>query len=45
MTKTIGRNVVISAAFAQAHAEKLEPLGRFRLKDVEGEQELFTLPA
>ena len=44
MTKALGKNVVISAAFAQAYAGKLEPLGRFRLKDVEGEQELFTLP-
>src|ERR671931_1028731 len=34
MTKTLGKNVVISAAFAQAYGGKLETLGRFRLKDV-----------
>ena len=45
MTKTLGRNVVISAAFAESYSGNLAPLGKFRLKDVEGEQELFTLPA
>ena len=44
MTKTLGKNVVISAAFADSYPGKLAPLGKFRLKDVEGEQELFTLP-
>ena len=44
LTQTLGRNVVISAAFAQAYPGKLEALGRYHLKDVEGEQELFTLP-
>jgi adenylate cyclase len=44
MTKTLGRNVVISAAFAAAYRGALQSLGRHRLKDVEGEQELFTLP-
>lgn len=44
MTKTLGKNVVISAAFADSYPGKLVPLGRFPLKDVEGEQELFTLP-
>jgi len=44
MSKTLGRNVVISAAFAAAYRGALAPLGRHRLKDVEGEQELFTLP-
>jgi hypothetical protein len=44
MTKTLGRNLVISAAFAEAYPGKLEPLGNFKLKDVEGEQSLFTLP-
>jgi adenylate cyclase len=43
MTKTLGRNVVISRAFADACKEKLESLGKHRLKDVEGEQELFTI--
>ena len=45
MSKTLGKTVVISSAFAQAYAKPLQPLGRFRLKDVEGEQELYTLPA
>ena len=43
MCKALGRNVIVSAAFAGACAERLEPLGRHRLKDVEGEQELFTV--
>ena len=37
------KSVVISAAFADAYPGKLEPLGKFKLKDVEGEQALFTL--
>jgi adenylate cyclase len=45
MTKTLGRNIVISAAFAQRYAGKLQSLGKHKLKDVEGDQELFTLPA
>ncbi|HUQ75225.1 MAG TPA: DUF427 domain-containing protein [Burkholderiales bacterium] len=44
MTKTLGKSLVISAAFADNYPGKLEPLGKFKLKDVEGEQELFTLP-
>ena len=44
MTKTLGKSVVISAAFADVYPGKLEPLGNFKLKDVEGEQALFTLP-
>ena len=44
MCKTLGRDLVISSAFADSYAGKLEPLGKFKLKDVEGEQELFTLP-
>jgi adenylate cyclase len=44
MCKTLGRNVVISAAFADAYRGELEALGKFKLKDVEGEQALFTLP-
>jgi class 3 adenylate cyclase/uncharacterized protein (DUF427 family) len=43
MCKSLGRNVVASAAFAGACAEPLVSLGRHKLKDVEGEQELFTL--
>ena len=44
MCKTLGRNVVASSAFAGACAEPLATLGRHKLKDVEGEQDLFTLP-
>jgi adenylate cyclase len=43
MCKTLGRNVVVSSTFADACPEKLVSLGRHKLKDVEGEQELFTL--
>lgn len=43
MCKTLGRNLVLSSAFAAACPERLVSLGRHRLKDVEGEQELFTL--
>jgi len=44
MTKTLARNIVISGSFADSYAGKLESLGKHKLKDVEGEQELFTLP-
>jgi len=44
MTKTLGRNVVISSTFADGYPGKLVSLGRHALKDVEGEQELYTLP-
>ena len=43
MTKTLGKNIVISAAFADNYAGKLESLGKHKLKDVEGDQELFTI--
>jgi class 3 adenylate cyclase/uncharacterized protein (DUF427 family) len=43
MCKTLNRTVVVSSAFAAACPEKLVSLGRHKLKDVEGEQELFTL--
>jgi adenylate cyclase len=43
MCKALDRNVIVSAAFADACAEPLESLGRHKLKDVAGEQELFTL--
>jgi|1185.fasta_scaffold07019_3 adenylate cyclase len=43
MTKTLGRNIVISSSFADSYAGKVESLGKHMLKDVEGEQELFTL--
>ena len=44
MCKTLGKAVVVSSAFAAAHEGKLVSLGRHELKDVEGSQELFTLP-
>jgi adenylate cyclase len=44
MCKTLGEPVVISSAFAAACGEELKSLGRHELKDVEGSQELFTLP-
>lgn len=44
MCKTLSQPVVISAAFADAYPGKLPSLGRHALKDVAGEQELFTLP-
>ena len=43
MSKTLGRKVVISSAFAKAYGGELVSLGCHRLKDVEHEQELFTL--
>jgi adenylate cyclase len=43
MCKTLGHNVIISSAFAAAYGGELRSLGSHRLKDVEGEQELFTL--
>src|SRR5262249_26763128 len=44
MCKALAQRVVISSAFAAAYGDKLAPLGRHELKDVEGSQELFTLP-
>lgn len=41
--KALARNVIVSSAFAAACPERLESLGRHKLKDVEGAQELFTL--
>ncbi len=43
MCKTLNRTLVVSSAFAEACPEKLASLGRHKLKDVAGEQELFTL--
>jgi adenylate cyclase len=43
MCKTLGRKVVISAAFAKAYGGELAALGAHRLKDVAGEQQLYTL--
>lgn len=44
MTKTLNRQVLLSASFADTYPGKLLPLGKYALKDVDGEQELFTLP-
>jgi class 3 adenylate cyclase/uncharacterized protein (DUF427 family) len=44
MTKELGKPVLISAAFAAAYARELVSLGRYPLKGLEGEHELFTLP-
>src|SRR5690348_18254091 len=43
MSKVLGHSIVASSAFAAACAEPLVSLGRHSLKDLEGEQELFTL--
>jgi class 3 adenylate cyclase/uncharacterized protein (DUF427 family) len=45
MCKTLGQPVVISSAFARTYPGKLRSLGTHELKDVEGSQELFTLPS
>ena len=44
MCKTLTKNVVLSSSFAAAYDGQLASLGRHELKDVEGSQELFTLP-
>jgi class 3 adenylate cyclase/uncharacterized protein (DUF427 family) len=44
MCKTLGKTVVVSSAFAKTYDGKLASLGHHELKDVEGSQELFTLP-
>ena len=43
MCKTLGKNLIISSSFNEVCGEKLESLGKHKLKDVEGEQELFTV--
>jgi adenylate cyclase len=44
MTKEVGKPVLISAAFAAAYGRELVSVGKFPLKGLEGEHELFTLP-
>ncbi len=44
MTKSLDKLVLFSASFADTYPGKLQSLGKHALKDVEGEQELFTLP-
>ncbi len=44
MTKTMGRPVIVSKAFAEAYGEALESLGTHTLRGVEEPQELFALP-
>lgn len=44
MTKDLQKPVLISAAFAAAYGRELVPLGKYPLKGLDGEHELFTLP-
>jgi adenylate cyclase len=44
MTKEVGKPVLTSAAFAASYPGKLVSTGRYPLKGLEGEHELFTLP-
>ncbi len=44
MTKELQKTVLVSAAFADKYPGKLLSVGRYRLKGLEGERELFTLP-
>lgn len=44
MTKELKKPVLTSAAFAAAYQGRLDSLGRYPLKGLEGEHELFTLP-
>ena len=44
MTKEVGKPMLTSAAFAATYPGKLVSVGRFPLKGLEGEHELFTLP-
>jgi class 3 adenylate cyclase/uncharacterized protein (DUF427 family) len=44
MTKELKKPVLTSAAFAAAHGGELVPLGRYPLKGLDGDYELFTLP-
>jgi len=45
MCKGLGETVLLSASFAEHFSGGLRTLGRHRLRGVEAEQELFTLPA
>jgi adenylate cyclase len=44
MTKELRKPVLTSAAFAAAYRQTLVSLGKYPLKGLEGEHELFTLP-
>ncbi len=44
LTKELGRVLLASAAFAAQVPGKLVPVGRHRLKGLEGEYELYTVP-
>ena len=44
MTKELKKPVLTSAAFAAAYQERLVSLGKYPLKGLDGEHELFTLP-
>lgn len=44
MTKDLGVPILISNAFAQSYRGNLVPVGKHRLRGVENERELFTIP-
>ena len=44
MTKEVKKPVLASAAFAKAYGHPLASVGKYPLKGLEGEHELFTLP-
>jgi class 3 adenylate cyclase len=44
MTKEVQKPVLTSSAFAERYPGKLVSVGRHRLKGLDGEHELFTLP-
>lgn len=44
MTKELQKTVLLSSTFADKYPGKLVSVGRYALKGLEGERELFTLP-
>ncbi len=45
LTKTLGRKVLISEEFAREYPQQLISMGQHPLRGVDGEREVFTLPA
>ncbi len=43
LTKTVGRKILISAEFAHCFPDKLQSLGYFSLRGIDGKREIFTL--
>ena len=43
--KEVGRRVVVSEQFANRYGDELVSLGRFELRGLAGQRELYTLPA